>query len=187
MTTDDDRILRAAGGQPTESTSARLARVEQERDSLARRCAVRFEAMQLLRAELVSARQELERLSAENDVLGRLVADATALFERRPGARTETEKSMTMNYVQAVTDELADLLPGCAGDLLDLYALLALTRGPLTSLEDVHDAWSVWRNRTAPEHRSLIPFAKLAPEVQELDRKYMEAIHQAAFPVGTDA
>jgi hypothetical protein len=120
VTTDDaqvwqDRVLRAAGGQPTESTSARLARVERERNDAVRRCA----DLEQVREELKQFRaradgyaediQELEgvrdrlvdekrALRAENDVLGRLVADATALFERRPGAHTPTteEKSMTM-------------------------------------------------------------------------------------------
>jgi hypothetical protein len=40
----------------------------------------------------------------------------------------------------------------------------------------VHDAWSVWRNKTDPDHRSLIPFDDLTPEVQQLDSKYREAI-----------
>lgn len=85
-----------------------------------------------------------------------------------------------VNYVQRVTRDLADRLPGCEMDLIDLYVLLALTRGTETTLEDVHDAWSVWRNTGSPHHRSLVPFDDLTPEVQELDRKYMEAIHDAA-------
>ena len=84
------------------------------------------------------------------------------------------------NYVQRVTGDLSDLLPGCYPDLIPLYALLAITRGPATTLEDVHDAWSIWCNATDPKHRSLKPFSELAPDVQELDRKYMEAIHKAA-------
>lgn len=84
------------------------------------------------------------------------------------------------NYVQPVIADLAKLLPGCDGFLLNLYALLAITRGPNTRLEDVHDAWSIWQNLSNPEHRSLIPFDQLTAEVQELDRKYMGAIHTAA-------
>lgn len=84
------------------------------------------------------------------------------------------------NYIQPVIADLARLLPGCDGILLNLYALLAMTRGVNTRLEDVHDAWSIWQNLSDPRHRSLIPFDQLAPDVQELDRKYMEAIHTAA-------
>lgn len=48
----------------TDKIAAELRGVTKERDSLARRCAVRFEAMQALCAELVSARLELEQLRA---------------------------------------------------------------------------------------------------------------------------
>jgi hypothetical protein len=84
------------------------------------------------------------------------------------------------NYVQPVISDLVRLLPHCDGILLNLYALLVMTRGVNTSLEDVHDAWSIWQNLSDPEHRSLIPFDQLTPEVQELDRKYMGAIHYVA-------
>lgn len=84
------------------------------------------------------------------------------------------------NYVQEVLDELAERLADCDTPLLELYALLALTRGTGTTLENVHDAWAVWRNRTRPDHPALIPFIMLAPDVRELDRKYAEAIREAA-------
>lgn len=84
------------------------------------------------------------------------------------------------NYVEAVRNGLADLLPDLPQDLLDLYTLLALVNGEECTLEDVHDAWAIWRNHTNPTHKSLISFDELTLEVQELDRKYMEAIHQAA-------
>lgn len=84
------------------------------------------------------------------------------------------------NYVERVRNGLADLLPDLPQDLLDLYTLLALVNGEACTLEDVHDAWAIWRNNTNSKHKSLIPFDELTIEVQELDRKYMEAIHQAA-------
>lgn len=84
------------------------------------------------------------------------------------------------NYVQRVIRDLSERLPDCDMDLVDLYALLALARGRATTLEDVHDAWAIWRNTSNPEHRSLIPFADLSPEVREMDRKYMKAIHEVA-------
>jgi len=85
------------------------------------------------------------------------------------------------NYVQPILEALTEALPGCDENLLDLYALLALVKGTKTTLEDVHDAWSVWRALGNPTHKSLIPFDQLTPEVQELDRKYMNAIHAAAW------
>jgi hypothetical protein len=87
---------------------------------------------------------------------------------------------MTINYAQAVIDHLDESIPGNDPDLLRLYALLALTKGQQTTLEDVHDAWALWRNTTRPDHPSLVPFDQLDPHVQELDRKYMQAIHAAA-------
>jgi 5-methylcytosine-specific restriction protein A len=93
------------------------------------------------------------------------------------------EEEPVPNYVQEVIRDLSGRLPNCPTDLLALYALLVKTRGPETTLEDVHDAWSIWCNGGDPEHRSLIPFGDLSVDVQELDRKYMTAIHEAAKAV----
>jgi hypothetical protein len=87
---------------------------------------------------------------------------------------------MTDNYVQKVRGLLAERLPDCDLPLVDLYTLLALTKGVNTTLEDVHDAWAVWRNVTKPDHKSLVAFQNLSKEVQELDRPYMEAIHDVS-------
>lgn len=85
-----------------------------------------------------------------------------------------------MNYADAMLGRVAEESPGLPDGLAELYALLALVKGQATTLEDVHDAWSVWRNRDWPNHRSLRPFNELPPEVQEQDREYMDAIHRAA-------
>ncbi len=69
------------------------------------------------------------------------------------------------------------------GSLLRLYALLALTTGSSTTLENVHDAWSAWRSNTVPDHKSLIPFQELSKEVQELDRPYRDAIREVSHIV----
>jgi hypothetical protein len=87
------------------------------------------------------------------------------------------------NYAQLVLDRLNAECPGLDADLAQLYALLTLTKGVDTSLEDVHDAWAIYRNVTKPDHKSLIPFDELTVDVQELDRKYQEAIHRAAKAV----
>jgi hypothetical protein len=94
-----------------------------------------------------------------------------------------TKEATTMsdpNYVQDVLDELAERLPDCNTPLLEFYALLALTMGTGTTLENVHDAWALYRNRTRTDHPALVPFVMLAPDVRELDRKYAEAIRETA-------
>ncbi len=83
------------------------------------------------------------------------------------------------NYIQEVKGELA-LHMNVEDDLLDLYALLVLVRGEKCTLEDVHDAWSIWRNRTLPSHQSIIPFYDLSVPVQEMDREYARAIIKTA-------
>lgn len=88
-----------------------------------------------------------------------------------------------MTYVEQALKVLNRTCPGLDPELARLYALLALTRGTRTSLQDVHDAWAVWRNNTQPDHPSLVPFDQLAPEAQELDRAYMDAIHHTARQV----
>jgi hypothetical protein len=44
----------------------------------------------------------------------------------------------------------------------------------------VHHAWSAWRAETKPDHRSLVPFEDLTPDVQELDSAYRDAIRAVA-------
>ena len=83
------------------------------------------------------------------------------------------------NYVQRISDRLTALLPDCDADLIRLYTLLALEFGTEVDLCKVHNAWSVWLNATNPTHKFLIPFPYLAPEVQELDLPYVEAIRAA--------
>jgi hypothetical protein len=90
------------------------------------------------------------------------------------------------NYIDSVRETLSQQIPDTAEELLDLYTLLTFVKGSAVTLEDVHDAWSVWRSRTNPNHKSLIPFGELTPEVQQLDQKYADAIIQTAQAVRTD-
>jgi hypothetical protein len=85
------------------------------------------------------------------------------------------------NYIDPTIAQLTEILGDCPPELIDLYALLVHTTGVTTTLEDVHEAWAIWRNRTNPAHKSLIPFDELTLEVQEYDRKYMDAIHKVAL------
>lgn len=86
-----------------------------------------------------------------------------------------------MNYIET----LAQNIHAIANDgypyegseeLYRIYAVLALTTGANTTLENVHDAWAAWRATTNPDHKSLVPFAKLSDEVKEIDRPYCKAI-----------
>lgn len=79
-------------------------------------------------------------------------------------------------YVQRVMAALNEASPDLDPDLARLYALLVFVRGGDTTLEDVHDAWALWRNETKPDHKSIVPFGQLTHEVRELDRPYVDAI-----------
>jgi len=85
-----------------------------------------------------------------------------------------------MTYTAVMLRSLKALLPDCDPDLLRLYALLAFVTGGGTTLENVHDAWALWRTATRPDHPSIVPFAELTTQVQELDRKYRDAIADVA-------
>lgn len=87
------------------------------------------------------------------------------------------------NYVDTTITALAAELPDCDFGLLRLYALLVFTCGTETTLEDVHDAWAVWRASTRPDHPALVPFDQLTPDVQALDGKYADAIRKVAHGV----
>lgn len=94
----------------------------------------------------------------------------------------ETTHGAEPTYVEQVTAALTERL-NLDPALTRLYAVLALTKGTTTTMQDVHDAWAVWRADTRPDHPSIRPFAELSPDVQELDRRYMDAIRQVAAEV----
>lgn len=82
-----------------------------------------------------------------------------------------------MTYIDDVRREFrARCSMGDRTQLEDLYVFLALVKGEETTLEDVHDAWSVYMSRMKPDHFSVKPFGQLAPSVQALDGKYAGAI-----------
>ena len=86
------------------------------------------------------------------------------------------------NYIEQVRADLAkriDVEPA----LLDLYTLLAIVQGAHVTLEDVHDAWAVWRDNSDPKHKSIIPFDELTEEVQKMDSEYAEAIRETAHAI----
>lgn len=79
------------------------------------------------------------------------------------------------NYIQILKDEV-QMRMKVNKNLLELYTLLILVKGEDTTLSDVHDAWSIDKNRTFPEHWSLVPFEKLSKETQEKDQYYLDII-----------
>ena len=88
-----------------------------------------------------------------------------------------------MNYIEKVKNLLeAELkMKGTDyEDLLDVYGLLVLTVGKNCTNKNIHDAWSIWQNKTQPEHRSLKPFMKLTKKVQDLDEPYRQAVIKVA-------
>ncbi|QBI56867.1 DUF7701 domain-containing protein [Streptomonospora litoralis] len=89
-------------------------------------------------------------------------------------------RQVAANYAQAALDTVEAEAGHLEPDLARLYALLALVTGAETTAQDVHDAWSIWRTATNPHHSSLVPFRELAPETQELDQPFRDAIVRAA-------
>lgn len=81
-----------------------------------------------------------------------------------------------MNYVQQKISEFRNLHPTMDERLVDLYILLVFVKGEDVTLEDVHDAWSIWKNKIRSDHRSLVPFDELTPEIQNYDQKYVDSI-----------
>lgn len=67
--------------------------------------------------------------------------------------------------------------------LIEFYTILALTKGSETTMQDVHDAWSLHTSIDSPDHPSIRPFDHLPESIQEMDRRFMEAIHEVAKEV----
>jgi hypothetical protein len=76
-----------------------------------------------------------------------------------------------------VQRRFTELLPDCDETLRDLYALLALMVGPYAHNCDVHDAWALWRARSAPDHDALVSYHRLPPETAALDDPYTRAVN----------
>jgi hypothetical protein len=88
-----------------------------------------------------------------------------------------------MTYIERLIAEILTEFPKLEGkpELVDLYAAIVLAKGIDLTNEDVHDAWAIWQNRIRPDHRSIIEYDKLTPEVQDLDTKYTRGLVHAAL------
>lgn len=83
-------------------------------------------------------------------------------------------------YVTRASAALRRELPGVAPGLLRKYTLLALVRGEETTLEDVHNAWAVWRAECQPVDPDVRPFRTLPDDARERGRPTVEAIRRVA-------
>jgi len=93
---------------------------------------------------------------------------------------------MAMTYIDRIANQIRDALPPKdrpgehAEELYRLYALLVLTTGEATTLENVHDAWSTWMTAHQPHHESIRPFRQLDAGTRNEDRPYLNAIRSIA-------
>lgn len=82
-----------------------------------------------------------------------------------------------LNYIQEVEKELSNHI-NSGKMMISMYALLVLTLGEDTTLEDVHNAWAIAMNKRMPEHWSIIPSEQLKEEVLLKDTNFRDAIHK---------
>lgn len=103
-------------------------------------------------------------------------ADQPSYLDVIAGMVAAEIQTVTGDPTPAITgpDDPADDWNGWS--LYRVYALLVLTTGEMTTNRNVHDAWSAWTAAHRPDHRSLIPFERLAPAVAALDEPYRQAI-----------
>lgn len=95
-----------------------------------------------------------------------------------------------MNYLIEIAHRIRakvppHLMPADADGLLLTYAVLVRSRGIETTAENVHDAWTAWMVARGEDHPSMIPFADLAPSVQDEDEPFVIAIRQVAKEIAT--
>lgn len=87
-------------------------------------------------------------------------------------------------YVTPIIEALQGEMDIDSPLLARLYALLVLAKGTETTMEDAHDAWSLWCLDERADHFSLVPFDQLRAHVQEFDRTPMNLIHRVAKRFG---
>jgi len=91
-----------------------------------------------------------------------------------------------MDYVTRIAQLIrAELDPGMLpdgpiDDLLQLYAVLALTLGQDVCAADVHDAWVAWMARRNISHEALVPFDELDKDTAAEDTPFVMAIRAVA-------
>jgi hypothetical protein len=90
-----------------------------------------------------------------------------------------------MTYLDEIARRIArlvpaELVPQDSRDLFRLYALLARSKGPAVTAEDVHDAWVAWMEARGEAHPSMVPFEELSPAIKREDEPFVEAIRRVS-------
>jgi len=92
-----------------------------------------------------------------------------------------------MNYIQAITERIGELLledkdgvHPLDHEVYEYYALLVLTVGVNCTNENVHDAWAMWAIKNKPDHSWIKPFGEIPSSIQSLDTKFRDIIIQVA-------
>lgn len=78
-----------------------------------------------------------------------------------------------MNYIERIKELLYRELNADNEDepmpetdqLIGIYALSVLMTGTQTTSENIHDAWSVWKNQIDSDHERLIPYNELLSDI----------------------
>jgi len=90
------------------------------------------------------------------------------------------------NYIREIANQIRNK-SGCMSltnkgieELFDTYAVLAFSKGPAVTDEDVHDAWSAWATKFDPKNGLIVPFDELSPKIKNLDSPYTKAIRSVA-------
>ena len=90
-------------------------------------------------------------------------------------------------YIDRVVEKVAKETGLKGKNLIRLYALLVLVKGENTTLEDIHDAWSMdmnFKEKNAycygHEHKSIVPFERLSRETQDKEIEYLNAVRKIA-------
>ncbi|MGB4768368.1 MAG: hypothetical protein WBP22_03855 [Candidatus Saccharimonas sp.] len=65
-------------------------------------------------------------------------------------------------------------------ELLDMYAIFALTKGEKTTNRDVHHAWVLWARRYDPHNPDIRHYDDLPSEVKAEDSPFAHAIRSVA-------
>ncbi len=90
------------------------------------------------------------------------------------------------NYIRELAQQIrakvnqTDLPNRGLDELFDSYAVLALAKGSNVTNEDVHNAWSAWATKYAPDSESLVPYDELSEKVQQDDTRFTAAIKTVA-------
>lgn len=86
-------------------------------------------------------------------------------------------------YIDNIVERVSEDLHIKNRELSRLYALLVLTKGTEITLKDVHDAWAMSMNFRPTteycyghEHKSIVPFDDLDPDVQIKDERFVKKL-----------